>query len=70
MWFKRSKPASGHVNPDIGEAQSLRDEAKADLREVNRKDSYVAGLTSRLVERRERNGFGDQIEITYTRRNA
>lgn len=69
MWFKK-KSASAHTNPDVGEAQLLRDEAQADLKEVNRKDNYVAGLTARLVERRERNGFGDQIEITYTRRNA
>lgn len=67
MWFTKKKAS---INPDVGEAQVLRDEAKADLKEVNRKDTYVAGLTSRLVERRERNGFGEQIEITYTRRNA
>lgn len=69
MWPKKHKTPSA-TKKDVGEARSMRSEAKADLKEVQRKDTYVTGLASRLVERRDLNGFGDQIQITYTRRNA
>lgn len=69
MWPKRHK-APKPIQQDVGEARSLRKEARAEMQEVERKDPYVSGLAARLIERRDLNGFGDQIQITYTRRSA
>lgn len=53
---------------DIEEAREMREEAAQDMREVQRQAPYVARLTARLIERRALNHFGDDIQITFTRR--
>jgi uncharacterized protein YggE len=69
MWFKNHSKRAAPPE-DVDEAVEMRNEAKASLENAQRKDSYVSGLASRLIERRDLNGFGDQIQITYTRRST
>lgn len=48
----------------------MREEAAADLAAAQRQAPYVARLTAALIERRALNHFGDDIQITFTRRDA
>ena len=61
--FKRPRPCD-----DIAEAQQMREEAAEDLRQAQRQAPYVARLTAALIERRALNHFGDDIQITFSRR--
>lgn len=53
---------------DIQEARDMREEAAEDMRAVQRQAPYVSRLTARLIERRALNHFGDDIQITFSRR--
>lgn len=48
----------------------MREEAAEEMREAQRQAPYVARLTARLIERRALNHFGDDIQITFTRRES
>lgn len=66
MRWCRSK---GHTPPaDVREAQEMRAEAIDNLMQLERQAPYVDRLTDRLIERRQRNHFGDDIQITFTPR--
>lgn len=69
MWPKKHKSPTP-TEEDVSEAVAMRNAAQANLRVVRNQDSYITGLASRLVGRRVENGFGDQIDISYTRRVA
>ena len=67
MWgTKRTTP----IQDDIGEAQKIRKEATRDLAKVIRQAPYVSRLTASLIERREQNHFGEQIQITFAPRGT
>ena len=63
--FRKRRPACD----DIAEAQKMREETAEEMREVQRQAPYVARLTARLIERRALNHFGDDIQITFSRRD-
>lgn len=66
MWWRKRTPVAG----DILEAQKIRAEAEQDMRHLRAQAPYVARLTSRLVERRELNHFGDEITVSFTPRGT
>lgn len=63
MWWSKRE---SKVPADLDEARKIRDEAQADLAEVHAQAPYVARLTTRLVERRALNHFGDDLQISFT----
>ena len=66
MWWHKREP----VEPaDMQEARQMRREATEDLVELKRQGHYVARLSTRLIERRALNHFGDDIQITFTPRS-
>jgi hypothetical protein len=65
-WKRRQVPTPA----DIDEARKLREQQSDQLETVRRRQPYVDTLTSRLIERREINHFGDSIQVTFRRRNA
>ncbi len=71
MLFRRKKTAPvepvTHID-DVAHAQQLRAEASREYKDVVRQGFVVTQLASRLVERRALNGFGESIQITFTRR--
>lgn len=54
---------------DLCEAAAMREEAARDLQQARSQAGYVSRLTARLIERRALNHFGDDIQITFTRRD-
>ncbi len=62
--FRKRKPAC----TDIAEAIEMREEAAEEMRQAQQQAPYVARLTARLIERRALNHFGDDIQITFSRR--
>lgn len=69
MWPKKHK-SPVRAAEDVNEARSMRSEATANLQELRRNDTYISGMVTRLIDRRVENGFGDQIDISYQRKNA
>lgn len=67
MWPFQKKPPTT-VPDDVAEAQQLRTEATEQHRELQEQGREVSRLTSKLVERRALNHFGESIQITFTRR--
>jgi len=68
--MKWNRTKTSKVIEDIKEAQQMREESDASLKELQNQDSLVTTLTARLRDRREVNGFGDDVQITFTRRHA
>lgn len=56
-----------HVD-DVAQAKQLRAQASREYRDVVKQGFAVTQLASALVERRALNGFGESIQITFTRR--
>ena len=46
----------------------MRAEAARELAQARSQTAYVSRLTARLIERRALNHFGDDIQITFNRR--
>jgi hypothetical protein len=67
MWRNRKSPP---IPDDIDEARAIRREADNYLANVTRQAPYVSRLTARLIERRELNHFGEQIQITFSPRGT
>ena len=71
MWPKKKKPTRPAPNvADLAEARTMREEANAELVKVRIQDQYVNRLTGRLLERRALDAFGNDVQITFTRRHA
>jgi len=66
MWWRR-RPV---VDTDVHEAWEMKREAERHMREAKAQAPTVARLTSRLIERRAFNHFGDDIQITFTPRGG
>lgn len=62
-WGK--KKALKAISDDIDEARRLREEAREQRNEL-RDD----GIVSAVVQRRQVDGFGEEVQITFTRRTA
>jgi hypothetical protein len=54
------------INDDIDEARRLREEARNQRAEL-RSDE---GIISAVVQRRQVDPFGEEVQITFTRRTA
>jgi len=65
LWRKKKPPVQ--VPSDIEDARGLKSQQTGEIRQVAARQSYIDGLTQALIERRERNHFGDQIQISFTR---
>ena len=64
-------PTRGATMPDrddLEEAAAMRAEAARELAQARSQTAYVSRLTARLIERRALNHFGDDIQITFNRR--
>lgn len=59
-WWKRPK-----LEPDT-EAIAARVAAEQELAQVRAQGRYVQRLSAALIERRQLNHFGDEIQITFT----
>lgn len=59
-WWKRPT-----IEPDL-EATAARIAAEAELDRVKAQGRYVQRLSAALIERRQLNHFGDEIQITFT----
>ncbi|WP_382307263.1 hypothetical protein [Herbiconiux sp. UC225_62] len=66
MWWRKKPPVP--IPDDVNEAIELREQTNAELSRVRAQDPYVSRLSSRLVERRALNHFGDDIQVTFTPR--
>ncbi|KQT75413.1 DUF7620 family protein [Microbacterium sp. Leaf436] len=67
MWPFKKKPPTV-IPDDVAEAQEMRTAATEQHRELKVQGQEVSRLTSKLVERRALNHFGESIQITFTRR--
>lgn len=63
LWWKRQVQAN---TDDVAEARALREEAKAKRRELT--EAGEPGIVSAIVHRRTLDGFGEELQITFTRR--
>lgn len=63
-WFR---PTRTTVDPSrVEEAKAERDEAEAQLRRTLQQGFTIARISSYFAERRIKNGFGDDFDITLT----
>lgn len=65
MWWRKSRAVEA---ADVEHARAQREEAVADLAQLQEQSRVVARMTSRLIERRALNHFGDDIQITFVRK--
>lgn len=67
MWRKKTRvPAPD----DLAEARRYRADAEAALQSAQAQDKSVRRLTTRIIERRDQNHFGDALQITFTPRGG
>lgn len=65
-WYRKRERTQ--IVADIDEARRLRDEASAALQSAEAQAPRVIRLTDRIIERRKKNHFGDELQITFTPR--
>jgi hypothetical protein len=65
-FWKRPTGASVSPSDDVEEARRLRADAEEQYGELLEQRPRVARLTSYLVERKELNGFGEEVHISFT----
>lgn len=68
MWPFKTTGAT--VPDDVGEAQSSRNDADAQIARAEGRAPLVSQLAEFLAERRRQNHFGESIQITFTRRST
>lgn len=67
LWRKQSRV---EVPDDLDQARNIKREAAKDMSQLKRQAPYVSRLAARLIERRELNHFGDDVQITFTPRES
>jgi hypothetical protein len=66
MWRRKHLQA---LSDDIAEARALREEAVAKREALTTGHLESAGIVSAIVRRRTEDGFGEELQITFTRKD-
>lgn len=66
-FWKRRKPTVP-VDNDLEEARLMRKDAQEQYTELLRQRPRVAQLSAYLTERKELNGFGEEVHVSFTPR--
>lgn len=69
VMFRRRRKLRAAID-DTGEAAVIRDQARADLRNIASQRSAIDQVTHRLRVRREQNHFGEDIQVTFKPRGG
>jgi hypothetical protein len=82
MWWPRKKRRGADVavtaeqvesaleETDVTEARQMRSDATRELAYLRMQSGTVIRIAEKLVQRREENHFGDEIQITFTPRRS
>ena len=67
IWWKR-KPSPEPIPDDIEQAREMRAEARAEYAKLRAQAPTVKRMTQGILSRGVRNHFGEDIQITFTRK--